>query len=82
MGALALEPETVAFFKEELAKPLDLKEIAAGADSPAAAAEIYLTSLLVIDQQNEQERAYLDDLAKELKLTPELVAAIESQAKS
>jgi len=82
LGALALEPETVAFFKEELAKPLDLKEIAAGADSPAAAAEIYLTSLLVIDQQNEQERAYLDDLAKELKLTPELVAAIESQAKS
>jgi len=82
LGTLALDPETVTFFKEELAKPLDLKDIAAGADSPAAAAEIYLTSLLVIDQQNKQERAYLDDLAKELKLTPELVAAIESQAES
>ncbi|HUL11731.1 MAG TPA: DUF533 domain-containing protein [Methylococcaceae bacterium] len=46
------------------------------------AAEIYLTSLLMIDDESKPERAYLDNLAKELKLTPELVVAIESQAKS
>jgi uncharacterized membrane protein YebE (DUF533 family) len=77
---LALDAETVAFFKEELEKPLDLQAVAAGADSPAAAAEIYLTSLLVIDDQDAQERAYLQNLAQELKLAPDLVAAIEAQA--
>ena len=82
LGTLELDPDTVAFFREELAKPLDLKDIAAGADSPAAAAEIYLTSLLMIDDESKPERAYLDNLAKDLKLTPELVVAIESQAKS
>jgi uncharacterized membrane protein YebE (DUF533 family) len=80
LAALALDAETVAFFKEELEKPLDLQAVAAGADSPAAAAEIYLTSLLVIDDQDAQERAYLQNLAQELKLAPDLVAAIEAQA--
>jgi len=36
----------------------------------------------MIDDESKPERAYLDNLAKELKLTPELVVAIESQAKS
>lgn len=82
LSTLALDADSVAFFKEELAKPLDLKAVAAWADSPAAAAEIYLTSLLVIDDQNATERAYLQNLARELKLAPDLVAAIEAQAKA
>jgi uncharacterized membrane protein YebE (DUF533 family) len=82
LGALDLDAETVTFLKEELAKPLDVKAVAAGADSPAAAAEIYLTSLLVVDDQDEKERAYLQDLARALNLAPELIASIESQAKA
>ena len=78
---LSLDPEALHFVKNELAKPLSAKEVAAGADSPAAAAEIYLTSLLAINIDSDQERAYLDDLARELKLPPELVSELLDQAK-
>lgn len=79
---LNLDPEALHFVKNELAKPLSAKEVAAGADSPAAAAEIYLTSLLTINIDTDQERAYLDELAKELKLPPELVSELLDQAKA
>ena len=79
---LKLDPDALHFVKNELAKPLNVKEVAAGADSPAAAAEIYLTSLLTIDVDSEQERAYLDELARELKLPPELVSELLEQAKA
>lgn len=79
---LNLDPEALHFVKNELAKPLSAKEVAAGADSPAAAAEIYLTSLLAINVDTDQECAYLDELAKELKLPPELVSELLDQAKA
>ncbi len=79
---LNLDPEALHFVKNELAKPLNVKEVAAGADSPTAAAEIYLTSLLAINIDSDQERAYLDELAKELKLPPELVSELLDQAKA
>jgi uncharacterized membrane protein YebE (DUF533 family) len=82
LSKLSLDPESLAVFKAELDKPLDVKDVAAGADSPAAAAEIYLISLAVIDEKSEQERAYLQSLASELKLSPELVTALESGAKT
>lgn len=66
---------------EEFAKPLNIKAIAAGADSPAAAAEIYLISFATINVDNDQERSYLDQLARELGLAPELAAQLESQLK-
>ncbi|MBM4200813.1 MAG: tellurite resistance TerB family protein, partial [Gammaproteobacteria bacterium] len=45
LQALALEGATLEFLTEELSKPLGVADIAAAADSPAAAREIYLTSL-------------------------------------
>lgn len=79
---LDLDPEAQRFVHDELAKPLSARDIAAAADSPAAAAEIYLTSLLAIDVDNDQERAYLDELATELKLAPELAAELRNQARA
>ena len=79
---LELDPQALNLLKEELAKPLSAQDVAAGVDSPAAAAEIYLTSLLAINLDSDQERAYLDDLAKELKLPPELVAELHNKAKA
>lgn len=79
LSALALDAETVAFFRDELEQPLDAKTVAAAADSRTAAAEIYLASLLVVDDQNVEERAYLDQLATELGLAPDLVEAIHAQ---
>ncbi len=82
LGKLALDADTLAVFKAELEKPLSAREVAAGADSPAAAAEIYLISLAVIDEKNEREHAYLQSLASELKLSPELVTVLESGARA
>ena len=79
---LALDSDAIVFLQDELKKPLDIKSVAAGADSPEAAAEIYLVSRMVIDLDNEQERAYLKELAEALSLAPELVAQLESDITS
>jgi len=80
MSKLDLESATAKLIKEELSKPLDPKDIAASADTPEAAAEIYLTSLLVIGEANENERSYLNQLADSLKIPKELAQQIENQA--
>ena len=80
MTKLDLESATAKLIKEELSKPLDPKDIAASADTPEAAAEIYLTSLLVIGEVNENERAYLDQLAENLKIPKDLALQMETQA--
>ncbi|WP_428357540.1 tellurite resistance TerB family protein [Methyloprofundus sp.] len=74
LGARASE-----FLTNELIQPLNVQDIAAGADSPEAAAEIYLASRFVIDVDNEPEREYLDQLAQALDLAPELVKQLEDQ---
>ena len=52
----------------ELAKPLDPAEVAGAATTPEIASEMYLASLMAVDEQNFMERAYLDELARQLKL--------------
>jgi len=74
--------DSANLFLDELNKPVDIKAVAAGADSPAAAAEIYLISRAIVDLDNDQERNYMDQLAKELGLAPDLVAQLESQIKA
>lgn len=79
---LHLDPEALHFVKDEIYKPLNVKEVAASADSPAAAVEIYLTSLLALNVDNQEERDYLDNLARELKLPPELISELLDQVKT
>jgi uncharacterized membrane protein YebE (DUF533 family) len=79
---LGLDPATLHFVKGEIAKPLDVQDVASAADSPATAAEMYLTSLLAIDVDSEQEKHYLSELATALKLDPALVAELENRAKA
>jgi uncharacterized membrane protein YebE (DUF533 family) len=76
---LDLDAEIARFIDQEIARPLDVQEVAAGADSPEGAAEIYLASLLVIDDQNPAERSYLDELARALGLAPDLVTRLEAE---
>ena len=64
----------------ELQKPLDIDAIAAGADSPESAVEVYLASLLLTDKSNSAEQSYLEKLSKALKLDSKLVADLEAQA--
>jgi len=64
----------------ELNKPLDPAEVARAAQTPEMAAEMYLASVMMVDQENFMERAYLDELARQLRLDPALRQELESQA--
>ena len=67
------------WLRDEMAKPLDPAEVARAAQSPEMAAEMYLASLLVADEQSFMERAYLDELARQLKLAPALQSRLQQQ---
>ena len=65
----------------ELNKPLDLAELARAASTPEMAAEMYVASVLMVDEEHFMERAYLDELARQLKLEPALKAELEAQVR-
>ena len=63
----------------ELEKPLDPADVAAAADSPEVAAEMYLATLVAVDEQSWMEKAYVDELARRLGLDPALRARLDAQ---
>lgn len=65
----------------ELNKPLDPAEVARAAQTPEMAVEMYLASVMMVDQENFMERAYLDELARQLRLDPTLRQELESQVR-
>ncbi|MBU2112161.1 MAG: tellurite resistance TerB family protein [Gammaproteobacteria bacterium] len=69
------------WFDAELKKPLDPADIAQSAATPEMAAEMYLASVLVVDEENFMERSYLAELARQLKLDPVLKTELEQQAR-
>lgn len=79
--ANAEDPALKRWLQAELNKPLDPAEVAQGASTPEMAAEMYLASLIMVDDEHFMERAYLDELAKHLKLAPELVEQLRAQAR-
>ena len=77
------EPQLQAWIDAEMRKPLDAAEVAQAAQGdPAVAAEMYLVSVMLVDDQQDAERTYLDELAYNLNLDPELQAHLEQQAKT
>ena len=74
-------PEVRQWLQAELEKPLDPAEVARAATTPEMASEMYLASLLAADEQNFMERAYLDELARQLKLDDSLKARLAQQVK-
>lgn len=77
---LQAEPALRQWMEAELARPLDPAQVAQAASSPELAAEMYLASLLVADETSFMERAYLDELARQLRLPSGLKAELEAQA--
>ena len=67
------------WLKAELNKPLDPAEVARAASTPEMAAEMYIASVMLVDEEHFMERVYLDELAKQLKLEPGLKAELERQ---
>lgn len=69
------------WFDKELNSPLDPADVARSATTPEMAAEMYLASVLIVDEQNYMERTYLEELARQLGLDPSLKKELEDQVK-
>ena len=80
LETMNLSAEEKAWVFDELSTPLDINAVAARADTPEHATEIYAASLVAITADTASERAYLDALASKLKLDPALVAEIHKAA--
>ena len=79
VGELPLDAEDKAFVFDALGSPPSLQDVAALADGPEQAAELYLASRLAIDPDHPGEQAYLEALASRLSLPADLVTHLESQ---
>ncbi|MEQ0922201.1 DUF533 domain-containing protein, partial [Pseudomonas aeruginosa] len=51
------------------------------ASTPEIAAEMYLASLLMVDEESFMERSYLEELARQLRLEPSFKLELENQAR-
>ncbi|RMQ40027.1 hypothetical protein ALQ04_02569 [Pseudomonas cichorii] len=78
---LSNDNELQHWLHAELNKPLDPCEVARAAKTPEMAAEMYIASVILVDQEHFMERAYLDELARQLKLAPGLRAELEEQVR-
>lgn len=81
LAQLTEDAELQRWLEAELNKPLDPVEIAAAATTPELASEMYLASVLMIDEDQFMERAYLDELARQMGLDAGLKAELESQVR-
>lgn len=78
---LTSDAELQHWLQAELNKPLDPAEIARAASTPEMAAEMYIASVLMVDEEHFMERAYLEELARQLKLDPALKTELEAQVR-
>ena len=69
------------WFESELNKPLDPADVASAAKTPEMAAEMYIASVLIVDDENFMERSYLEELARQLKIDPALKVELETQVR-
>lgn len=81
VARLESDPAVRQWVDAELRRPVEPADVAAAAASPEMAAEIYLASLLVVDETTTMERAYLDELARQLRLDASLKADLEAKAR-
>lgn len=82
IGKHTADPQLQQWLDAEVAKPLSPAEVAQSAQNdPAVAAEMYLASVMLVDDQQDAERSYLDGLASALKIDPDLQVHLEHQAK-
>jgi uncharacterized membrane protein YebE (DUF533 family) len=78
IGKLDLDAEAKAFVMDEMAAPLDISRVAAFATGTEVAVELYAATLLAMDPDTAEERAYLNRLATVLRLDPSLAQEIEA----
>lgn len=82
IGKHTADPQLQQWLDNEVAKSLDANEVARSAQGdPAIAVEMYVASVLLVDDQQDAERNYLDELAAALQIDPDLKVHLEDQAK-
>ena len=81
LNKLTHDGELQHWLHAELNKPLDPADIARAASTPEMAAEMYVASVLMVDEEHFMERAYLEELARQLKLDPALKTELETQVR-
>lgn len=74
-----LSQEEKMFMLEELHHPRDIATLTSGSISPAAAKVMYMLAVTAIAVDTEVERAWLDELARGLGLSPAVQKFIEEQ---
>ncbi|MFK7894075.1 MAG: tellurite resistance TerB family protein [Granulosicoccus sp.] len=82
INALGVDTEVSDFLLAELNKPVDVRAIAALADTPETAAELYMASAMVVDMDSPAERTYLDELAGAMNLDRQMVVNLEQPLRS
>ncbi len=78
VAGLTSDPELQQWLDQELKKPVNPVEVANHAKTPEIAAEMYLASLLMVDEESFMEKAYLDELAKQMNIDAALKAEIHT----
>lgn len=79
MEQAGLSPEEKAFLLGELAKPLNIEDVAKHATTPEVAAQLYTASAIIIDQANDRERDYLAMLAQRLHIPQGFIEQLNAQ---
>jgi uncharacterized membrane protein YebE (DUF533 family) len=71
-------PEAIQFLRDEFSKPLDVREFAWSV--PVGMEQsVYSMSLIAVDVDSAAEEGYLRDLARGLRLSPEICAQIKDR---
>lgn len=70
------DQEAMGFLEQEMSRPSDAASLAAEAQDPVVAAQVYAASLLAIRVDTPAERNYLQDLARQLRLEPGTVTQL------
>ncbi|MEL6201074.1 MAG: tellurite resistance TerB family protein [Pseudomonadota bacterium] len=78
LAMAGLEDDAQAFIRAELAKPVDMDQLANAAQTEAQRVELYTASRLAIEPNTRAERGYLDMLAGRLGLEDGLIDHIEA----
>lgn len=81
-GKLQASETDRAWLAAQLQSPADPAAVAALVTTPEEKAEVYLASLLVTEADIFMEKAYLDELARQLSLEPGLKEHLEQTALS
>ncbi|MGE8150807.1 tellurite resistance TerB family protein [Pseudomonas vancouverensis] len=78
---LDIDEELQHWLHAELNKPLDPADVARAARTPEIAAEMYIASVMLVDEESFMEKSYLDELARQLRLEPGLKTELEKQVR-